>query len=226
MSKELKISQLAFVILARNNNPSLLNPDFLKNNGIVSKDWEVENTLTTEQISQTVFKNNFNIQMRPDRVIFEQSIDEDFNSDKFQLCEISSRFLETLPHVNYTALGINPTGHVIFETEDELYVFISERLLRSGDWKTFRGVKPEVAFSFSYPFNEKNIQLSISNVIVSNNETNEKNLGILFAGNIHYDFTSELSSNKKLNYLRERLSLWKDDLTDYSSLVNDCFLKF
>ncbi len=225
MSKELKISQLAFVILARNNNPSLLNPDFLKNNGIVSKEWEVENTLTTDQISQTVFKNNFNIQMRPDRVIFEQSIDEDFDSDKFQLYEVASKFLEILPHVNYTALGINPTGHVIFETEEELEIFITEKLLRSGDWKIFQGVKPEVSFSFSYPFETKNISLAISNVIVFDNETNIKQLGVLFSGNIHYDFNSELPIEKNLVSIRDRLALWKEDLDDYSSLVNDCFLK-
>ncbi|ANV92055.1 hypothetical protein [Picosynechococcus sp. PCC 8807] len=225
MPKELQITKLSFVVLARSHNPSLLNPDFLKNNGIVGNDWEVDSTLTTDQISQTVFKNNFNIQMRADRVIFEQSTDENFDLDKFQLCEVASRFLETLPHVNYTALGINPTGHVIFDTEDELDIFISEKLLRSGDWKIFRGVKPEVAFSFSYPFNSKNIQLSINNVIVSNNKTNKKSLGILFSGNIHYDFASTLVLSKKNDHLRERLLLWKDDLDDYYSLINDCFLK-
>ena len=226
MPKELQITNLSFVILARSHNPSLLNPDFLKVNNIIGNDWvTMSPTFSTEQLSQVVFNNGINLALQPDRLTINQDFEHKFDFKDVLLADIASKFLETLPHVNYMALGINPTGHIIFETETELNDFVLTKLLRDGDWKNFNGIQPEVAFSFSYSLEKKDIQVSINDVIVSNRETKEKESGILFSGNIHYDFTAELSLDQKLSFLRERLSLWKNDLDDYYSLVNNCFLK-
>ncbi len=62
MPSQLQIPQLSILVLARNHNPSILTPDFLKINQIVDDNWQVGSPiLTPEQIYQVVsssFDNN------------------------------------------------------------------------------------------------------------------------------------------------------------------------
>jgi hypothetical protein len=41
MDKTLALYELAVVLVARNHNPTILNPDFLKFNGMVPDNWEL-----------------------------------------------------------------------------------------------------------------------------------------------------------------------------------------
>ena len=66
-----KLIELAVVLVAHSNNPSILNPDFLIHNGIVSDGAEVEQpVISTPAFSQARFKGGVVITADPDRVIF------------------------------------------------------------------------------------------------------------------------------------------------------------
>jgi hypothetical protein len=107
----LEVTQLSIVIAAESNNPSILNPDFLKYNGIVSDDWQsADRTVTTGVISQVTYENGVSIVSEPNKINFVERIgDGDYGS--LQVPAIAQKYIETLPHVKYTAIGNNPIGH-------------------------------------------------------------------------------------------------------------------
>ncbi|VXD17107.1 hypothetical protein PL8927_550205 [Planktothrix serta PCC 8927] len=226
MLGKLQITHLAFVILARNHNPSLLNPDFLRINKIVNTDWAVTSpTFTTDIISQVVYKNGVTIIIQSDKISFEQLIEGEYSENKVLLQDIALRYLEVFPHINYEALEINPKGHIEFQSQEELDHYISDYLLRPGDWKNFLNKKPSLSATFIYSFEDSQINISIDPVLICDDKkATEKNLGILFAGNIYREFNLDHSSEDKLKPLNERVSLWSDDVNRYISLVNDCLL--
>lgn len=41
MSASVDLQELAIVLTAKNHNPSILNPDFLKCSGIIPSEWEL-----------------------------------------------------------------------------------------------------------------------------------------------------------------------------------------
>ena len=84
MSPNISIPQLSVIVLARNYNPSLLTPDFLKLNKIVSEEWEIGNPIYTyEEIYQLVSQQFVNQNFRKtfqrlwELQIAEDEIDQD-----------------------------------------------------------------------------------------------------------------------------------------------------
>lgn len=226
MLAKLQITRLGIVILARNHNPSLLNPDFLKINEIVGSDWEVTSpSFTTETLSQVIYKNGVRIIVQPDQIAFDQLIKDGYSEDKVLLQNVILKYLDVLPHVNYQSIGINPLGHIIFDTQEDLDNYFSNYLLRPGDWKNFSGKQPSLSGKFTYTFEDHEINILMEAVyITEKGNDDDQQLGILFKGNVNRDFELDMKPENKLKLLRERVSLWSEDVNLYISLMNNCFL--
>ncbi|MGL4498143.1 MAG: hypothetical protein ACRC78_14710 [Planktothrix sp.] len=226
MIKKVQITQVAFVIRAKNHNPSLLTHDFLRINKIVDADWVVTSPVfTTDIISHVVYKNGVTIIVQPDQISFKQSIEGEYSHNKVFLQDLALRYLEVFPDINYSAIEINSIGHIEFQSQEELDNYISDYLLRPGDWKNFLNKKPSLSATLIYSFEDYQINVSIEPVLIYDDQkATEKNLGILFAGSIHRDFILDHNSEDKLKPIKERVSLWSDDVNCYISLVNDCLL--
>ena len=66
MNKTIEIQELAFVVAAKNYEPSLLNPGFLKYSGIIPSDWELSRQpVFNDRVAQIVFNNGVNIVGEP-----------------------------------------------------------------------------------------------------------------------------------------------------------------
>ncbi|MFN6033580.1 MAG: hypothetical protein ACK48B_05940, partial [Dolichospermum sp.] len=66
MSNSLQISEIAISIVAKNLNPAVLNPDFLKYTGIIPADWELANQpVYNNNLVQLVYKNGVGIIVQP-----------------------------------------------------------------------------------------------------------------------------------------------------------------
>lgn len=226
MVNKLQITRLGVVILARNHNPSLLNPDFLKINKIVESDWEVTSpSFTTDTLSQVIYKNGVRIIVQPDQIAFDQLIKDGYSEDKVLLQNVILKYLDVLPHVNYQSIGINPMGHIIFEAQEDLDDYFCNYLLRPGDWKNFSGEQPSLSGTFTYTFDDHQINISLEAVYISEKRDDDNpQLGILFKGNVNRDFELDMKPENKLKLLRERVSLWSKDFNCYISLINNCFL--
>jgi hypothetical protein len=223
MQNDLQLSQIAVVILAKNHNPSILNPDFLRINGIVPDDWEVDTpTFSSEEISQVTYRNGFQISMDLENLIFLQFGSYESPLTEIHITDIACKYLAKIDYVNYYALGINPIIHIPVASDLESQSYIKEFLLKPGEWNQFLGVNPVASVSLAYKFNDSLIRLSISaaTAVDSDNDTEEFPV-ILFSGNIHRNFDNEQSNTEAI---KQRILNLSGDLETYFSLIRNCFL--
>ena len=72
-----ELFEFSVVIVAEVNNPSILNTDFLRHNGIVSERWGISAErppITTPVLSEVTFDGGLVIRADPNRVTFQQSL--------------------------------------------------------------------------------------------------------------------------------------------------------
>jgi len=63
--------EFSIVVVAKSHNPTILNPDFLKDNEIVPANWELEKPpVCLEPVAEIVFKNKVRIIAQLDKLIF------------------------------------------------------------------------------------------------------------------------------------------------------------
>lgn len=101
-----KIYGISTVVLANQHNPSFVNPDWLKNNDIVPRDWEVSETITTPPVAIVKFKNGFEVVVEQTKAIFLQILPGSFLSEHSSH-RAAIGYLECLPHIPYQSLGLN-----------------------------------------------------------------------------------------------------------------------
>lgn len=222
MNKVVQIQELAVVVVARNHNPTILNPDFLKYNSIVPTNWELASPpICAAPIAQVSYNNGISIVARFDKLIFSQNLD-DKNLDEVQVPTMMIKYIETLPHVDYRAVGINTKGHVVADSEEEVQRYLLEKFIAQGPWKAFRDKQATVSLSLSYPIQQGSLNLSVEYALLS--LADEKRLPVvIFACNTHRDIKSE-SSKDKIDELKKIIQSWKTDVETYRSLVERNFL--
>lgn len=205
---------LSVVLVADNIDPSIINPDFLRHNGIVGSDLKTEQPpVSTPVFSQVVFEGGLSVVAQPDRFDFTQqgkALTEDV-----AIPGIARRFLEKVPHPAYKAIGINPTG--VRSLGDGSAGGVSSALVEKGDWMAFGDISPMIFLKALYPCKGRQITLEIRDAKMQESDGPESS-GILFAVNIHRDI-AEMVQEQRIAKLMSILSGWKDDLSDFTNLV-------
>src|SRR3989304_10635345 len=102
-------SEFAIVILASANNPTILNPDFLRINEIVNKDFTPEKSISTPPISHVKYKEKVAITVDFERLTFADT-DENRIPISSPIPSIAKKYIEILRHVPYKSGGINFNG--------------------------------------------------------------------------------------------------------------------
>lgn len=99
---------VSVVLVAKHHNPSLLNPDFLRINGLAGEDMAVraDQTLVTPAFSRVIFDNGISWAVDPDRCTIQEEINDSLR-DKYHIHQPASKYIETLPHLPYRAIGLN-----------------------------------------------------------------------------------------------------------------------
>lgn len=134
---ETKLDSVSVVIVAREHNPAIVSEEFLKKNGIVPRDWEtVDNqpVFTTPAYSVVSFKNGVLWDVNPTICTISERVEGGFK-DSYLTRESAKKFVETLPHVPYLAVGIN--WHIFFEfkTREKLLAWVKGHFLKEGGWQ-------------------------------------------------------------------------------------------
>ena len=211
---DIKLIELSVVFVANSNNPSIINPDFLRYNKIVDDSYEIQDSpISTPAFSQVAFKNGIEVASTPDRVIFRQS--GSLDKETVVSPEVAKRYLECIPHVHYRAIGINPKGFQSATGEEPPPV--SEMLRNNGAWTSFEDVTPEVQLKAIYHYSQRNISLDIARADVT--ENGKKTSGTLYQANIHRELT-ETDSESRNKHLASLLDAWDSDLKDFYNLTN------
>lgn len=206
-----KLIELAVVLVAHSNNPSILNPDFLIHNGIVSDGAEVEQpVISTPAFSQARFKSGVVITADPDRVIFSTA---GLSDEKTEAPRMAKRYLQRVPHTPYRAIGVNPK---LIASSADHEPGVADALRDRGAWMSFKDVMPRVALKFVYSYGDRTINLDVADVI---HEENGKTLHErMFLANIHRELI-ESNTKSRNERIKSILDAWEDDVNDVRCLI-------
>jgi len=220
MSVSFEIRELSIVILAKNHNPTILNPDFLKYNNIVGNDWDLqESPICVEPLAQVFFKNKVKIISQRDKIVFSENI-TDKEIEGVLIPDISYKYTKTLPHVEYTAIGINPKGHLVIQGgQDECQKFITEKFIRSGPWQNFGDSPVKTNIKFTYTLENLTCNVDIGETFFKSSD--EKLIPVIgFGANLHRQLVGN-DRNERLMDLHKIIKKWKKDLDLYKDLIKN-----
>ncbi len=217
------MQSLSIVVVAQDHNPTILNPDFLYRNSIVPKDWRTAgDPICVSPVAQVAFQTGVMITAQFDKVVFVETIGSNL-PDVTRVGEIALKYIDTLPHVAYSAVGINPHGHVLFESEAEARSFIAGRLLAEGPWKKLGKGNPAAAVKLTYDLDDAQCSIAVDQARLRAESGTEPLHAVTFAGNFHRDLAGPDHDAKAL-HLQHVISNWKEDYHVFVKTVNEAFL--
>ena len=221
MGQALTVEELAIVIAAKNLRPSIITPDFLKYSGIIPGDWEFASKPTVDNNrARFSFKNGLNIIAEPNRVIFAEAI-ANKTTETVLAPKVTSKFTESLPNLDFQAIGINPRGFVAFGEEDAGRRFITENLLSPGAWQEEGEEAMRASLNLVYKLKRAPLALNITEAALT--QKNKNIPVVIFSGSFSYQAGGN-SSEQKLDFVNQIIGNWFTDITTFSSLVNDKLL--
>lgn len=219
MNQTVTTQELAIVIAAKAFNPALINPDFLRQTGIVPAEWELASApLASTQLAQIVFQNGISIAAQPDRIMFVEAIGSKPDTE-VQVAEIAQKYVQLLQRVEYQAIGVNLRGYVGCPNDSEApRHYLTQTLMNARSWQSFGTEPMRASLNLSYKLEQGQFVLSINDATLQFPEAEALPV-ILFSGNFSYDL-SELSETERSQHLTQRIASWQADLDTYRDLIN------
>lgn len=211
-----ELVEFSIVLVLNQNDPSILNPDFLKQRKIVDAQFQVrEQPISTPVFSQVLFDGGVGVKADPERVIFEQK-GTSLNATDILCPAMAKRFVTLFPNNIYKAIGVNPKGFLSFPRSASRRKIVSRLLNDTGKRLSFKDTIPEIQLKAVYHFEAKKIVLDV--VGAKRNEGNIATIpGILFQANVHRDL-SVSPANAREERIISVLSSWERDLSDFMAL--------
>ena len=131
----------SIVVLAEAHNATILHPEFLKNQGIVPRDLQpIDNPICTPALSIVRYRD---LAFTADSAKLQLLATSDVM--RSALSRIAARYVEVLPHVHYTAVGLNFVGYI---RDDQPEQWLENRFFRSADKADVRGHVAGARFSY------------------------------------------------------------------------------
>lgn len=229
MSKRVVVRELSIVVLGNDHNPTILNPDFLKVNNVVPNDWELaEPPVCAHPVASVSFNNGVRIVANINRITFAELF-ELTGDGEVETPGIAHRYIETLPHVEYRAVGINPKGHVVFETLNDAKNWFMSKFLQDGPWRMFNGQPADGAVKIIYTLDARTTLSLTADVGTLTWQTDkdkdkEEIHVVTFAANVHHDLVGE-STKERLSNAVEVIDGWEKDRNIFQTIVDDLILE-
>ncbi|MEH2111889.1 hypothetical protein [Nostoc sp.] len=222
MSQSLNIQEIAIAIAAKQHNPTILTPDFLKYSGIVPSDWELaQPPILTDSAAQVVFQNSINITAQVNRIIFTEMIATKEATD-VEIPALARKYLETLAQVDYLGVSINFRGHVFFEQPNNTARnYILATLLNPGPWHDFGTAPVQAAMRFGYTLEGTQLSLDINEGGLQLPDKTVRPI-VLFTASFNHAIVQEEQS-QRLEIISQIISNWRTDLEAYTELVDTKF---
>jgi hypothetical protein len=221
MSNSFEVQELAIAMTAKNLNPTVINPDFLKYTGIIPADWELARTpVFNNSVVQILYKTGVGVSVQANNITVFEAIGTK-QREEIQIPRITEQLVEKLSQVEYQRVGINPRGFVIFNSDAEAYQYIHGKLLAPGLWQEFEGTKVNAALQLSYSLKRGILNLSINQANVQ--FPDKVAAAILFSGNLNYSLSGNTPADK-LQDLQEIITNWQVSLGTFQKLLVENFL--
>ena len=210
---KLPLLSTGIVVIAQAHNPTILHPAFLKAQGVVPPDWEPsEPPVCTPAISVVTY---------PNRITFTADISkfqvlDNAPGGKSQIPELATNYVGLLPHVHYTAVGINIASLV---ERDEPEKWIIERFLKPGPWNEGQFQLEAVEFRFVYPVDHGLLHLkcSVGSVVGATGEPEKP--CVMIDGNYHVN----ISPKNALEETESVIAMFSSRLEHFGSIAECVF---
>lgn len=221
MQNTLNIQEVAIAFAAKDLNPTVFNPDFLKYSDIIPSDWELARPPAyTNRLAQLMFNNGIGMVAQPDQLVLVESIgSKDLND--VQVAEIACRCVATLSKVNYQAVGINSTGFIICDSDAEAHQYLCQNLLAPGAWQKFGEARMNAGVQLSYTLKRGQLNLNINQATLKGPEQSVP--AILFSANFNYPIVHN-SQLERLADLQQVIRGWQGNIVTYRQLIQEKFL--
>jgi hypothetical protein len=204
------LDNFSIVVLAQAHNPSILNPDFLKNQGIIEPSFTPTNVICTPPVAQVSYREGITIMAEFEKVQF---IDADPKRIPFEspIPSIALNYIKALPHVRYTAAGINFVGHYLCKDKATATALLPAKFLKDGKWSSFGDTAPSVGVKFTYLIG--NIRCTINLDTTDAIRPNEPPVPvIMISANYHVDSTN-------IGEISTVINEWKNQYKHFSDIV-------
>lgn len=219
----LQIQELGITYALEDFNPQIVTPEFLLYSGIITDSWQLaRQPICTPELSQLVFANSIVVVAQPQRVTFVEAIAPKPAQDVI-VPAMARSFVETLPQINYLAVGTNPRGFVTFESADQTARrYVAQTLLSAGEWQEFGTCPMRATVNLAYTLEHCAFNLGINEAFLR--QQDETTIPIAwFGGNFSYNLTG-ITGENKLAAIFQAIENWQADVTTYQELVNSKFL--
>lgn len=220
MNRTLEIQELAIVVTAKNYDPSLLNPGFLKHSGVVPEDWQLSGQpVVNNRGSQIVFSNGVYVGAQPNRLMFVEALNNKEDTSTAEAPGLAHRYTEILRNLEYQAIGVNFRGYITCnnpEKTENSYIF--DNLIQPGEWQNCGSEPVKAGLNLMFTYDDKKLHLSINEAALKLPESEQVPI-ILFSGNFDRDLTSE-TAGERLAKLESSIKGWQQDLEIYTDVVS------
>ncbi len=202
--------QFSLVVIATDHNPTILNPDFLRLQNIVPTNWGWELAsppITTPPLATIQYESGVSISVESNKL---QVVDDKATTpSESKIVAMVNRYVEAVPHVRYTAVGINFRSAIKLDNADE---YLKEQFLKKGPWDSKENQMKSVGLRFVYPATLGRLVMSIDSGIIEEvvgNQVQKKPV-IIANANFHRDLdVTKLPTSKQVpNYLKEIQADW------------------
>lgn len=185
---KLAILNTSVVVLAQDHNPTILHPAFLSKQQIVP---EVEKLqappICTPAISVVKYSNGLVFMVETNKLqVTDNAPGADHGAARPP--RLATQYIEALPHVRYTAVGINFTG---FAERQKPEVWLRERFLKPGPWTSSPLTPTSAALRFVYALSGWSLNLSLDTGSIISPPAKESTQGIILSANYHTDLQGE-----------------------------------
>lgn len=226
MNQTLDIQDFSIVLAIKNQNPTIVTPDFLKGSGVIPGDWELARPpVLSTQTTQIIFKNGIKIDAQLGSISFSQGLDSPQRQElkDIEIPDMARRYTASLPNLEYRGVGINPRRFVTFgDGVNQAHKYITETILSRGSWQDFGTSPMQVGVNLVYRLEGCQLRLGINEAQLQTPER-EAIPAVVFTGNFHYDLTGE-SGGERLGNLQQILNNWQKDFLIYRELIDSKFL--
>jgi hypothetical protein len=193
--------QCSLVIAGEENNPSILNPDFLTIRKIVPRSWrdKVEQAITVPPFSVVSYRNGVSIRVESKKIQITDHNPPATGVSK-RISDIAKKYVTTLPHVRYTALGINFDSLTDVENPEK---WLKDRFLKPGPWSMSDRSLDAVGLRLVYPIrNGGRLILSLDAGRARHQDLGEEERPVIIAkANFHRDCRRYPSENDIVTFL-------------------------
>lgn len=206
------LDNFAIVILAQAHNPSILNPDFLKNQKIVDESFTPTNVICTPPVAQISYQEGITIMAEFEKLQFTDTVTTRIPFES-PIPDIAMKYVRALPHVRYTAAGINFVGHYPCKDKETAANLLPSKFLKEGNWSSFGDATPYVGINFKYLVGNVHCTIKLDTTDVSRSKEAPSSV-IMISSNYHVD-------SDNIEGITTLISNWKTQYTHFSGIVID-----